>query len=111
MAAMFKETPWHEYGPFIALAHELQFARPELSIALPLERIGGLMGCDWTQVRRWRKRVVREGWLRLCHWRSGDTGGRCAVSASGDETLKVWGLESGREVKTLEGLYRFLGVA
>ena len=23
------------------------------------------MGCDWTQARRWRKRAVCEGWLRL----------------------------------------------
>ena len=29
--------------------------------------------------------------------------GRRAVSASGDNTLKVWDLESGRELRTLEG--------
>ena len=34
-----------------------------MTIALPLQRIGALMDCDWTQVRRWRIRAVREGWL------------------------------------------------
>jgi WD40 repeat protein len=29
--------------------------------------------------------------------------GQCAVSASGDQTLKVWDLASGRELRTLEG--------
>ena len=29
--------------------------------------------------------------------------GRRAVSASGDKTLKVWDLESGRELRTLDG--------
>ena len=29
--------------------------------------------------------------------------GRRAVSASDDKTLKVWDLESGRELRTLEG--------
>ena len=29
--------------------------------------------------------------------------GRRAVSASGDGTLKVWDLDSGRELRTLEG--------
>ena len=32
---------------------------------------------------------------------SGD--GRLAVSASSDKTLKVWEVESGRELRTLEG--------
>ena len=32
---------------------------------------------------------------------SGD--GRLAVSASGDKTLKVWEVESGRELRTLQG--------
>jgi len=51
------------YGQFIALPRSLQCARPGLSIALPLQRIGGMMGCDWTQVRRWRRRAVEEGLL------------------------------------------------
>ena len=29
--------------------------------------------------------------------------GRRAVSASGDKTLKVWDVETGRELRTLEG--------
>ena len=32
---------------------------------------------------------------------SGD--GRLAVSASDDQTLKVWDLDSGRELRTLQG--------
>jgi hypothetical protein len=64
-AAVLKETHTRRYEQFIALARNLQLARPGLSIALPLERIGDLMGCDWTQARRWRKRAAREGWLRL----------------------------------------------
>ena len=63
--AVLKETHQRGYEQFIAIARNLQFARPGLSIALPLLRIGELMGCDWTQARRWRKRAVREGWLRL----------------------------------------------
>jgi hypothetical protein len=66
------ETAWAEtygevfdcpYERFLALAADLQRARPGLSFALPLERIGELAGCDWTQVRRWRQRAVREGLL------------------------------------------------
>lgn len=63
-AAVLKETHARGYDQFIALARNLQLARPGLSIALPLERIGDLMGCDWTQARRWRKRAICEGWLR-----------------------------------------------
>jgi WD40 repeat protein len=37
---------------------------------------------------------------------------RCAVSASGDKTLKVWDLETGRELRTLQGHSgRVIGVA
>lgn len=49
---------------FLALARQLQASRPGLPIALPLERIGSLMGCDWSLVRRWRRRAVDEGQLR-----------------------------------------------
>lgn len=62
-AAVLKETHPRGYGQFIAIARNLQIARPGLSIALPLTRIGDLMRCDWTQARRWRKRAVCEGWL------------------------------------------------
>ena len=63
-AEVLKETHQRGYEQFIAIARNLQLARPGLSIALPLQRIGYLMGCDWTQARRWRKRAVHEGWLR-----------------------------------------------
>lgn len=53
------------YARFIALARQLQLARPEHPIALPVERIGKLMQRDWTQIRRWRKRAVGEKWLQL----------------------------------------------
>lgn len=62
--AVLKEARTRGYGQFIALARNLQLARPGLSITLPLERIGDLMACDWTQARRWRKRAICEGWLR-----------------------------------------------
>lgn len=51
------------YEQFLGLCRHLQLARPRLTIALPLKRIGELMGCDWTQVRRWRCRAVLEGSL------------------------------------------------
>jgi hypothetical protein len=63
-AAVLKETHQRGYEQFIAIARNLQLVRPGLSIALPLQRIGDLMGCDWTQARRWRKRAVYDGWLR-----------------------------------------------
>jgi len=67
------ETAWNAipadvppgYARFIALARQLQLARPEHPITLPVERIGELMVRDWTQIRRWRKRAVRDGWLQL----------------------------------------------
>jgi hypothetical protein len=52
------------YEQFLGLCRHLQLARPQLTIALPLKRIGKLMDCDWTQVRRWRSRAVRQGRLR-----------------------------------------------
>lgn len=67
------ETAWQamngtaytsQFEKFVALCQNLQVARPEYSIALPLQRIGGLMGCDWTQVRRWRRRAVNQELLR-----------------------------------------------
>lgn len=62
-AAVREEAHSGGYGQFLALARHLAFARPGLSIALPLQRIGTLMECDWTQVRRWRQKAVREGRL------------------------------------------------
>jgi len=63
--AVLNEPHPSGYEQFLALARNLQLARPGLTIALPLIRIGGLMECDWTQVRRWRKRAVSKGWLCL----------------------------------------------
>jgi hypothetical protein len=34
-------------------------------MALPLERIGALMSCHWTQVRGWRQKAEREQRIRL----------------------------------------------
>jgi len=62
-AAVLGQTHLRGYEKFLALARNLQQARPGIPIALPLERIGALMGCDWTQARRWRQRAVREGCL------------------------------------------------
>lgn len=58
------ETFPSRYERFLALAGQLQLARPGQPVALPLERIAGLMCCDWTQVRRYRKRAVMAGLLR-----------------------------------------------
>lgn len=63
--AVENESHSRGFGQFLALARHLQIARPGLPIALPLQRIGGLMKCDWTQVRRWRRYAVRDGWLCL----------------------------------------------
>lgn len=52
------------FEKFTALCRNLQLARPGQPIALPLERIGVLMGRHWTQVRRWRQRAVAQGLLR-----------------------------------------------
>ena len=62
-AAVAQEAHSTGYERFVALARQLQLARPGLPIALPLQRIGLLMECDWTQVRRWRVRCMRAGLL------------------------------------------------
>jgi len=49
------------YERFLAIVRELQHARPGQPIALPLERIAALLRCDWTLVRRHRKRAVLAG--------------------------------------------------
>ena len=51
------------YEKFTVLARHLQLARPDFPIALPLERIGELMGFNWTLVRRYRSRAVSDGLL------------------------------------------------
>jgi len=53
------------YEQFFALSWHLHQGRPKGSpIALPLERIGKYLEVDRTQVARWRRRAVRDGWLR-----------------------------------------------
>ncbi len=47
-----------KYDLFLALAKELQRARPDQAIALPLERIADPMHCDWTLVRRYRREAI-----------------------------------------------------
>jgi hypothetical protein len=62
-AAVLKEQHAGGYEQFLALARHLQLARLGRTIALPVVRIGALMCRDWTQIRRWRQRAVRDGWL------------------------------------------------
>ena len=67
------ETAWQaiqagsypsNYERFLALARQLQLARPGQPVALPLERIAELLGCDWTRPRDYRKRAVLAGMMR-----------------------------------------------
>ena len=53
------------FDRFVALARQLQVVRPGQTVALPLERIGELMGLDWTTVRGYRQAGVRDGLLDL----------------------------------------------
>jgi hypothetical protein len=48
-AAVCQQTHRNGYEQFLALARELQAARPDMPIALPLERISALMGRHWTK--------------------------------------------------------------
>ena len=65
------ETAWKategDYGSsyerFLALARQLQLARPDHAIALPLKRIGTLMGAHWNTVSRYRQKAVTAGLL------------------------------------------------
>jgi hypothetical protein len=51
------------YERFLALARHLQLARPRMAIALPVQRIGALMGVHWTMVSQYRQKAVRDGLL------------------------------------------------
>ncbi|MGP8173548.1 MAG: bifunctional DNA primase/polymerase [Terracidiphilus sp.] len=64
-AAVQQEDHQDGYEQFLALARQLQRARPEMPIALPLVRISALMRQHRTQVARWRQYAVRDGQLRL----------------------------------------------
>ncbi len=65
------ETAWKEsageygsnYQRFLALANQLQTARPGQAIALPLERIGELMRVHWNSVSYYRSKAVASGIL------------------------------------------------
>jgi hypothetical protein len=51
------------YEKFLALARQLQLARRDQTIALPLQRIATLMGLHWTMVGIYRKAAVKNGVL------------------------------------------------
>jgi Bifunctional DNA primase/polymerase, N-terminal/Primase C terminal 1 (PriCT-1) len=93
------ETAWQaiqgefypsNYERFLALARELQSARPDQTIALPLQRIGALMGAHWTTVSLYRRRAVTAGTLQpseqyIPHRRAGLY--RCQTGESLPKTL------------------------
>jgi len=54
------------YQRFLALSRQLQQDRPEQAIALPLERIGELMGLHWSAVGIYRRKAVNAGLLQAC---------------------------------------------
>ena len=58
------DSPQTRTAQFMRLCIHLQSARPEQSIALPIERIGELMGVHWTSVSNYRKYAVKRGWLK-----------------------------------------------
>jgi hypothetical protein len=51
------------YDQFLALARNLQASRPDMDIALPLERVAEHMGVHYTSVQQYRKRAVATGLL------------------------------------------------
>jgi hypothetical protein len=66
------ETAWQatqeenypsRYERFLALARQLQLARPGQAIALPLLRIAALMEIHWTTVSLYRQKAVTDGLL------------------------------------------------
>ncbi|MGD0481704.1 MAG: bifunctional DNA primase/polymerase [Terracidiphilus sp.] len=70
------ESPRTRTAQFIGLCRHLQSARTEQSIALPIERIGELIGVHWTTVSNYRKDAVKRGWLKpveqyVAHRRAG----------------------------------------
>jgi hypothetical protein len=54
------------YERFLALCAQLQQARADQVIALPLKRIGELMGVHWNSVSLYRKKAVATGVLLPC---------------------------------------------
>jgi predicted RNA-binding Zn-ribbon protein involved in translation (DUF1610 family) len=61
-ATQAESHPTHK-AQFLALCRHLQSARPGLNFALPIERIGELMGVHWTSVSNYRKDAVKRGLL------------------------------------------------
>jgi hypothetical protein len=59
------QTCESNFERFVALARQLQMIRPAQEVALPLDRIGKLMGLDWTTVRYYRKKPPTMGCLIL----------------------------------------------
>ena len=65
------------YKQLVELACQLQLSRPGQMIALPIERIGELMGVHFTAVSKYRIRAVKEGLLKpvrdyIPHRRAGE---------------------------------------
>jgi len=68
------QTAWqaiqeHDYPDFRrafrALCEGLQRLRPGEPVALPVQRIGALLGCHWSTIALYRREGVAAGWLRL----------------------------------------------
>jgi hypothetical protein len=51
---------------FCAIVRYLAEALPGKPVALPLERIAGHIGCNWTLIRRYRRRAIERGLLQEC---------------------------------------------
>jgi hypothetical protein len=74
--AVQSESHQTHMAQFVELCRQLQTAQGEQSIALPIERIGELMGVHWTTVSNYRKYAVKCGWLKpveqyIAHRRAG----------------------------------------
>jgi Bifunctional DNA primase/polymerase, N-terminal/Primase C terminal 1 (PriCT-1) len=74
--AIQAQTYPSRYERFLALARQLQLARPGQTIALPLKRIAELMGVHWTTVSVYRQKAVTDGLLEpageyIAHRRAG----------------------------------------
>jgi hypothetical protein len=74
--AVQNESHQTRTAQFIGLCRHLQSACTGHSIALPIGRIGGLMGVHWTTVSNYRKEAVKRGWLKpveqyIAHRRAG----------------------------------------
>jgi len=49
---------------FRAIVLQLSIELSGQPVALPLKRIAGHLGCDWTLIRRYRQRAVDTGMIR-----------------------------------------------